>query len=308
MTDDDTPLIAVLGTGGTIASRKDAHGAASPALGGEELLALLPPLRVRLRPQEVLAKDSSALTLADMQHISASVAAQLSDTDVAGVVVLHGTDAMEETSLLVQLQHQPQKPVIFTGAQFAADHPRSDGIGNLADAVRMAMAGKDGVRLAFAGRELPCWGLYKRTTDLADAFALAGPVPAPALPRLPADVGATRLDIVAIHPGCDAAHLDASLDRGADGVVIAALGSGNASPEIVAAIQRASARGVPVVISSRVPEGEMAPIYGGGGGGHDMAAAGAIHARWLRPGQARILLAVLLANGCDRDRIRAAFG
>ncbi|HRM74229.1 MAG TPA: asparaginase domain-containing protein, partial [Paracoccus sp. (in: a-proteobacteria)] len=135
---DSLPLLAVLATGGTIASKKDSAGAASPALSGEDLLATLPPVAVRLRVRELLATDSSRLTLGDMQTISDAVAAELDDPAISGVVVLHGTDAMEETALLVQLQRQPAKPVVLTGAQFASDHPHSDGPGNLADAVALA--------------------------------------------------------------------------------------------------------------------------------------------------------------------------
>ena len=304
---DNPPRVAVLATGGTIASKKGADGAASPALSGQELLAGLPRMGVRLEPRELLAKDSSGLTLADMQGISDAVGRALADPGIAGIVVLHGTDAMEETSLLVELQHRPAKPVIFTGAQFAADHPQSDGPGNLADAVALAAHGAAGVALAFGGRVFPAWGLYKFATDSGDAFRRAADEAAPPIPPLPAPVTGLRVDIVAIHPGGDALHLDASLGAGARGIVVAALGSGNATPELVAAIARAEAAGVPVIITSRVPEGVMAPTYGGGGGGHDMRRAGAIHARLLRPGQARILLAALLANGCDRAPIAAAF-
>ncbi len=304
---DSLPLLAVLATGGTIASKKDSAGAASPALSGEDLLATLPPVAVRLRVRELLATDSSRLTLGDMQTISDAVAAELDDPAISGVVVLHGTDAMEETALLVQLQRQPAKPVVLTGAQFASDHPHSDGPGNLADAVALAARGQPGVMLAFGGRVFPIWGLYKFASDSADAFRRAADeVPPPATP-LPAPVGGLRIDIVAVHPGGDALHLDASLAAGARGIVIAALGSGNATPELVAGIARAQAAGVAVVVTSRVPEGVLAPAYGGGGGGHDMRRAGAIHARLLRPGQARILLAALLANGCDPAAIRAAF-
>ena len=304
---DSMPLLAVLATGGTIASKKNADGAASPALSGEDLLATLPPVPVRLRVRELLATDSSCLTLNDMQAISDAVAAELADPAISGVVVLHGTDAMEETALLVQTQLAPGKPVVFTGAQFASDHPQSDGPGNLADAVELATHGASGVTLAFGGRVFPAWGLYKFASDSADAFRRAADE-APALPGpLPAPVSGLRIDIVAVHPGSDALHLDASLAAGAQGIVVAALGSGNATPDLVAGIARAQAAGVPVIVTSRVPEGLLAPAYGGGGGGHDMRRAGAIHARLLRPGQARILLAALLANGCDRAQITAAF-
>lgn len=303
--DPKTPLVAVIATGGTIASRKDAAGAARPALTGQDLLDLLPPMQLHLRPIELLAKDSSALTLADMQLVSDTVGAQLADPAIAGVVVLHGTDAMEETALLVQLQHGAGKPVIFTGAQFSADSAQPDGPGNLADAVRAALSG-DGVRLAFGGRLLPVWGLYKRASDRADAFALAGGKP-PTLPALPAPIAGLRVDIVALHPGADALHLKASLAAGAQGIVLAALGSGNTTAEVVAAVARAHAAGIAVITSSRVPEGMLTPTYGGGGGGHDLMAAGAVHSRWLRPGQARILLAALLANDAGPARIAQAF-
>lgn len=308
---DSTPLLAVLATGGTIASRKGADGAASPALSGEDLLATLPPMAVRLRVRELLATDSSRLTLTDMQTISDAVAAELADPAISGIIVLHGTDAMEETALLVQLQHLPARPVVFTGAQFASDHAHADGPGNLADAVALAAAGRPGTVLAFGGRVFPTWGLYKSASDCADAFRRAAdedpPLCAPLTTPLPAPVGPLRVDIVAIHPGADALHLDASLGAGAQGIVLAALGSGNATPELVAGIARAGAVGVPVIVTSRVPQGLLAPAYGGGGGGHDMRQAGAIHSRLLRPGQARVLLAALLANGCDKAAIAAAF-
>lgn len=300
------PLIAVIATGGTIASRKDAQGAASPALSGQDLLDLLPPLDLRLRAVELPAKDSSALMLADMQAISDAVGAALADPAVAGAVVLHGTDAMEETALLIALQHGAHSPVVLTGAQFSADSAHPDGPANLAQALRAVRAGT-GVRLAFGGRLLPVWGLYKAATDRGDAFDLAVPGDHP-VPHLPAPLGPARVDLVAIHPGADGLHIDASLTAGARGIVLAALGSGNASAAVVAAVARAHAAGVAVVTSSRVPQGVLAPAYGGGGGGHDLVGAGAIHARLLRPGQARILLAALIANGIPPQRMAGHFG
>lgn len=303
------PLIAVIATGGTIASRKDAAGAASPALSGQDLLDLLPPMQVRLRPVELFAKDSSTLTLTDMQRISDAVATQVADRAVAGVVVLHGTDSMEETALLLHVQGRGSKPVVLTGAQFAADSAHPDGPGNLADALRTVLDGTPGVRLAFGGRVLPVWGLYKLASDSADAFALAGEAAqAPDLPALPQPVSALRVDLVALHPGADALHVEASLAAGARGLVLVALGSGNATPAVVQAVARATAAGVPVVTSSRVPQGVLAPAYGGGGGGHDLVQAGAVHARLLRPGQARVLLAAMIANGHgDADSLSSAF-
>lgn len=299
-----TPLVSVITTGGTIASQRNADGSSTPRLDGQALLARLgglPP--VRLRVVDLFARDSSTLTLADMQAISDAVGAELAD-GAAGVVVLHGTDAMEETALLLALQ-QGDAPVVLTGAQFTDDHPQADGPANMAAAIRAVLEG-GGVRLAFGGRLLPAWGLVKFATDSADAFRLAAEAMAPKV-RLAAPVGGVRVDIVAIHPGADALHLDASLAAGAQGIVLAALGSGNATTGVRDAVARAHAAGVPVVLSSRVPTGRLAASYGGGGGGHDLVRAGAVLSAALRPGQARVLLAALIAAG-QVDRAAALLG
>lgn len=304
------PVVAVIATGGTIASKRGENGASTPTLSGGDLLALLPDLKADLRPINLMEKDSSLLTLADMQHISNAVGEALENPDINGVVVLHGTDSMEETALLVQLQHRLAKPVIFTGAQFTADSPHADGPANLADAVRQATDPANaarGVLIAFGGRVLPAWGVYKASSDSADAFHPTRMLAALPDVKLPSPLDDSRVDTVAIYPGCDATHVAASVAAGARGIVLAALGSGNATPAIVEAVKLCTERGIPVVVSSRVPEGLLTPSYGGGGGGYDLAAAGAIPARTLRPGQARILLAALIANGSSKDAIIRAF-
>ncbi|GES49695.1 L-asparaginase [Rhizobium sp. NBRC 114257] len=304
------PLVAVIATGGTIASERTDSGASIPSLTGESLLALLPDMPVDLRPVELMAKDSASLTLADMQGISDKVGELLADDAINGIVILHGTDAMEETALLVHLQHCLSKPVVFTGAQFTADHPMADGPANLAAAVAAAVDpanARRGVLVCFGGRLLPAWGLYKHSSDSADAFRQSRPLENPPSPRLAAALDNVRIDVVAIYPGCDSVHVDASLRADAHGIVLAALGSGNANPRLVEAVRRCADVSVPVVVSSRVPEGLLVSSYGGGGGGHDLAAAGAIHSSTLRPGQARVLLAALVASGATADVVKQAF-
>lgn len=303
------PSIAVIATGGTIASKRGEDGASTPVLSGEDLLGFVPGLEAELRHVDLMAKDSASLTLSDMQRISDAVASGLKDGEVDGIVVLHGTDAMEETALLVHLQRHIAKPVIFTGAQFTADHPQADGPENLATAIRLACdpANADkGVLIVFGGRIVPAWGAYKFSSDSADAFRSARMIQSQS-PVLPAPVGDRRIDTIAIYPGCDALHIEASIAAGASGIVLAALGSGNTTPCVVEAVRECSRRNIPVAVSSRVPEGLLAPGYGGGGGGYDLGEAGAIHAQTLRPGQARILLAALIASGSSKDAMIHAF-
>lgn len=302
-------LVAVIATGGTIASKRDESGAARPSLSGEHLISGLSDADVEIKPVELMAKDSSSLTIGDMQDISDAVGRELDDPAVCGVVILHGTDAMEESALLVHLQHRLTKPVIFTGAQFTADHPQADGPANLSSAIGASIDQSNaakGVLLCFGGQLLPAWGLYKRSADALDAFDLSGPVDCPESPVLSASVREIRVDIVAIYPGCEPTHIDASLDAGAHGIVLSALGSGNANARVVEAVGRCVRQGVPVAVSSRVPVGELVAAYGGGGGGHDLGEAGALHCRTLRAGQARILLAAMIASATSRDDMATA--
>ncbi|THE06033.1 asparaginase [Microbacterium oleivorans] len=297
--------LVVIATGGTIASRRSPDGSSAPVLGGSALLHGLAP-DGDVRVVDALAADSATFTLADMQHIVDAVAEAVADDAVHSVLVLHGTDSLEETSLLAALQvGLPRIPVVFTGAQFTADDPASDGPDNIRVALAATRAAVPGVWVAFGGRVLSTWGLSKVTTDRADAFGHSRR-DAATVPHLPGDVSRLRVDVVALPPGADDVHLRASLAAGADGLVLEALGSGNTTPTVVAAVRDAVTAGIPVVVSSRVPRGLLVPSYGGGGGGADLAAAGAMHSPTLRPGQARILLAALLAAGVDRDAIAAA--
>src|SRR5690606_21162182 len=130
-------------------------------------------------------------------------------------------DAMEESEQMWQSTCRIGKPVIFTGAQFTADHPDADGPEHIATAIRLASdpanAAK-GVQTAFGGRIIPAWGAYKFSSDNGDAFRSARPLIVQS-PVFPAPVGDRRVDMIAIYPGCDALHIEASIAAGASGIV-----------------------------------------------------------------------------------------
>jgi L-asparaginase len=272
---------------------------------------------------DLMAVDSASMTLAMMQRVIDQVSSTLDDSRIAGVVVLHGTDSLEETALLAHLQIGASgKPVVFTGAQYTADDVRTDGPRNLHDALSFARRGDaslhqngggSSVVISFGGRLLPAWALLKASTQSADAFRVAvatsaGSAAALGRYRRAHDgVGAINVRVIAISPGDDGALVRASLDLGVDGVVLEALGGGNASEQVVSAVRDGVEAGIPVVVTSRVPIGALAPSYGGGGGGHDLVAAGAIFSRSLRAGQSRILLAEMLARRSSQSQTRAAF-
>jgi L-asparaginase len=323
--------VVLLATGGTIASRSrpEAGGAAVAADTGEQLLGSLGtsstcPVRV----VDVLRKGSYLLGFDEMAAICSSIREALKNPAVLGVVVTHGTDTMEETSFLADLTHDDPRPVVFTGAQNAADSLSPDGPGNLAQAVAVAaspQARGRGVLLSFAGRIFPARGVQKAQTLNLDAFAnpdvgvagwvtagggvhLADAPPRPAPLPLPSAAPGTgaRVDVVASYPGADDVLLRAALAAGAAGIVLQATGTGNANRVLCAAVAEAAAAGVVVVTSTRVHAGPVVPVYGDGGG-KDLLAAGAIPSGILRPSQALVLLSLMLRLDTPRTGITESF-
>jgi L-asparaginase len=324
--------VVLLATGGTISSRtrEDLGGAAVASDGADELLRSTGgahPFPVRVI--DVLRVGSYALGVGDMLLVCTRIQEVLTDPSVVGVVVTHGTDTMEETAFLADLVHNDVRPVVFTGAQRAADSEDPDGPGNLARAIALAgsaQARGRGVLLCFAGDVFPARGVRKAETTRQHAFSnpdygFSGCVaedgevkldkvephrPQPLPLPLHAGEAACRVDLVASYPGADAAHLRASLEAGAAGIVLQGTGLGNANPELCRAVADATAAGAVVVTSTRVHAGPVVPVYGAGGG-KDLLAAGAIPSGFLRPSQSLVLLSLLLRLGRSREDIAEAF-
>lgn len=289
--------IVLISTGGTIASQATADGAVPTLAAGDMLVATdLPTMPVRT--VDLMSVDSSAMGVADQYAIVGAIADALDDPAVRGVVVTHGTDTMEETAFLADLYATDERPVVFTGAQRPADHPDAGGPANVAAALTVVADPVNrgrGVLIALGGHVVAARGAFKVSTTDPVAFdtvradlprpTLAGPVPSGRF---------ARVDAFTLYPGVSPGLIAAAVAQNAAGIVLGGTGSANSHPDITAEVALAVQSGVTVVVTSRVPYGEVRATYGGGGGAVDLERSGAIVSPWLRAPQARMALVALL--------------
>jgi len=281
--------IAVVATGGTIACTLDEHGALVPTVSVAELvdaaLSLPAAPQVDTRAIDSVRLDSSSLTLPDLDDLLQRVHALLADTSIAGIVITHGTDSMEDTAMALELFHTGEKPVVITT--------------QLADAIAYAATGAPGVSIRFGGLTVPARGAFKSHTSSLEAFT-AVPTPIRKRPTLAlTPLAGNDVVIVSAWPGASRTMVDAAVASGVGGIIVEAMGSGNMGSQMGEGVADALEAGIPVLITTRVPEGSVSLAYGGSGGGATLARSGALGTGTLRAGQARMVLLAALATGTD---------
>ena len=296
-------IIAVVATGGTIACTTDANGALVPTVSAAELVEaareISTPSDVDISAIDSVRLDSSSLSLTDLDDLLQRVHALLADDSIAGVVITHGTDSMEDTAMALELFHTGKKPVVITGAQRSFDHLESDGPQNLADAISYAANGAPGVSIRFGGLTIPARGAFKAHTSALEAFQATSQKirTRPTLPLTP--LAGQDVVIISAWPGAPRLLVDAAVASGINGIIVEGLGSGNMGSEMGEGVKDALDAGIPVLITTRVPEGSVTLAYGGDGGGATLAQAGALGTGTLRAGQARMVLLAALATDTD---------
>mgnify|MGYP001206393154 CR=1 FL=1 len=319
--------VVVFALGGTIAMTADASGGVVPTLSGEQLVAGVPGLRdlgIRVEVTDFRRMPAGSFSFEDLHELAAAVDDCLG-RGADGVVVVQGTDTIEETAYLLDLTHRHDAPVVFTGAMrnptlagpdgpanllaaiTVAAHPACRGLGCLvvlADEIHAAAQVRKAHSMSIAAFVSPDTGplgyLVEGVPRLLTRPARRYTVPAaPPLARTP------RVALVTVTLGDTGESLPDPADL--DGLVIASFGVGHVPARLVPELAAVAAR-IPVVFASRAGSGPTATgTYGFAGSERDLLARGFIPAGFLDPLKARLLLYTLLRHGIDRAGIVEAF-
>ncbi len=281
--------ISLLTTGGTIASVESDRGL-QPGLAGEQLLRVCPGLmgfEHDVAVVDLMSKDSSNMHPSDWLVMADCVRDSAARSDA--IVMLHGTDTMAWTaSALSYLLNDVPVPVVLTGSMLSADAPDSDVSENIYAAfhfaLQLAMYKRRGVSVAFAGLLLHGPRITKIDSRRKNAFVgvdypflgemrdrgthkiawLTAQVPALSAERPwgPSPAVETNVALVPIFPGLSARFLDAVADTGPKAVVLEGYGLGGVpfmGENLLPAIERGVARGIPFVLRGQAPFGGTDP-------------------------------------------------
>ncbi|MGW4159664.1 asparaginase [Streptomyces sp. NPDC004788] len=319
--------VTVFTLGGTISAR----GGDQARMSGAEVLAELgvAPAGVDVTLTDFRRVPSSSLGFEDLTALADEVGKAVAAG--SGVVVVQGTDTLEETAFLLDLLCTTEEPVVVTGAMRRPDLPGADGPANLAAALAVAAdpGCRDlGVLVVLADEIHAARFAHKAHTISVATFRSAGAGPLGAVvegepriwlrPAVPSRICPLRIDpdlrvaLLTLSLGDRGELLEAVADR-FDGLVVAAFGAGHVPARLVEPLAELTTR-MPVVLASRTGTGAtLSHTYRSPGSEYDLLHRGLIPAGPLAPAKARLLLHALLSSGAkgpagyDRPRITAAF-
>jgi L-asparaginase len=325
------PNIVILATGGTIAgtgaTSTTTVGYTAAKVGVEGLIAAVPELKkvANVKGEQVMQIASENMNNAAWLKLGKRINQLLSQADVDGIVVTHGTDTIEETSYFLDLVVKSDKPVVVVGAMRPSTAISADGPINLYNAVILA-GSKDaigkGVLVCLNDQINAARDVTKNNTATADTFR----TPELGLLGYMQDNKAhfyresTRrhtaqsefdianldtlpeVDITYGYANATRVPVDAFVAAGAKGIVNAGVGDGSLDDEVKAALIEARKKGVIVVRASRVGNGIVARNGEVNDDQTDFVVSDTLTAQ-----KARILLMLALTKTNDTKEIQRMF-
>jgi len=328
---ESLPRVTLLGTGGTIASRLDYRtGAVIPAFTPGELYGAVPELAdiCNLTTKKLFGVFSENMAMEQYLVLAQSIGEEIR-SGVDGIVIGHGTDTMGHTAAILSfmVQNSPV-PIVLVGSQRSSDRPSSDAALNLIHSVRSAAHGDIAeVQICMFGPTSDRYGLLHRGTrcrkmhsSYRSTFRTIGDIPLAMVGKdsftyLTKDyrkrdltrkvrvdaVYDDRTTIVYYYPGMKPDVVDAVIEKGYRGIVIAGTGLGHVNKPLYPALKRAVQANVHVVMTVQTLWGYVQMyVYDTG---RDLMDIGVVPLENMLPETALMKLSWVLGHTNDHDEV-----
>jgi L-asparaginase len=311
--------VVLISTGGTIASGVNPETGllTSGMMTGEDLAKQCElPTYIELNVETLFHLPSNEMTFDHLIQLKEKIEKVFENQEVAGVVVTHGTDTLEETTYFLDLTIGDERPIVVTGAQRSPDTIGTDAFSNLRQAIILAASEEArslGTVVLFNEKILPARYVKKNHASNVDGFNAPefgnlGYVDEEEIILYSKAVKKETYELKSALPyveiikcslGSDGRLIKYAVDIGAKGIVIEAFGRGQVHPAVSEQVQYAIEKGVIVVVTTSTAEGHVKVVYDTPGTAYDLQKKGAILGRDYDSKKARMKLAVMLAAGVE---------
>ncbi|GEL07879.1 asparaginase [Salisediminibacterium halotolerans] len=307
--------IALITTGGTIASKKNEQGRlVSGALDSEDycdLDEISAETEVSIFP--LINKPSMHVSLNDLNQIAEKIQ-MLFNQGFDGAVVTHGTDSLEESAYYLDLTVDHQNPVIVTGSQRSSSASGSDTDTNLVQSIAAASSDKlkgIGTMVVFNERIFSAKYVKKEHSYNLQGFESFGyghlgtidgqrvilyQKPAERQVYPSADSHMPKVEIIKCYLDADRTLIDACIDNQADGIILEGNGRGQIAPAQMEAVLRGLKEGVTFVLTTSSEQGRVDISYDYYASAHHLFENGVIMGSDLNSKKARLKLIALLRS------------
>lgn len=319
--------IKVVFTGGTFSMKiDDSTKAAVPFFHGDELLKKIPGVNnlADISIYEFGNYPGPHITPELMLGLSEQIKKIVSEEDIDGIVVTHGTDTLEETAYFLDLTVKTVKPIVVIGAMKTSSEPDWDGPKNLTDAIHIINNPNSkgmGVLVCLNGEINAASEVTKTHTEDIETFhsldfGALGFVDRDRIifnrqPRklevFETEKIISNVDLIKVYAGMNDKFFKFSANSGINGLVVEAMGVGNVPPLVFEGIKYVLKKNIPVVLVSRCPAGETLDIYGYPGAGKWLKQEGVIFSDFLNGQKARVKLMICLGITKEVNQLKKMF-
>ncbi|MHA1531270.1 MAG: Glu-tRNA(Gln) amidotransferase subunit GatD [Candidatus Heimdallarchaeota archaeon] len=281
--DPKKPMVVLIGTGGTIASKLDYRtGAVIPAFSSQELYNAIPELEkiCNLETLQLFQKLSENIEPADWIVLANEIASCIENINPAGIVIAHGTDTLHLTAAALSFMLKNiDRPIVLVGSQRISHRPSGDPAINLINSGYVAArADIAEICVCTHGTSGDAYNLIHRGARVRkmhssrrDAFRTIGDIPLAKIEnRKIKDTGISyhkrshrkgnleidaKLDenvgLIYSYPGMKIEQIEYFFENNYSGLVIAGSGLGHVNQKLIKTISSAKEKNIPIFMTTQ---------------------------------------------------------